>query len=283
MKFKNHFFVTVFIYLFLSGSIFQPIYAQNADNTEIAEVCKQLEYIVPLFTYKGRPLNENHNRKITVLINHGYILGYSMELKQPLWSAYRVALVRSGTNYERPGFFHADLRLPQDKRIGPETFHGFDRGHLTPNAAINLQYGQLAQLETFLMSNICPQSEELNRGVWAKLEKRIYKNYAQAREEIWVINGPIFETPAGTVNGLEIPSHFFMIIVDVGSFPRFRPMIMAFKFSQQIDRKQEPDKKFLVSIDELERLTGLNFFPEFTASEEEKFESQAAGGVWPVQ
>jgi len=205
----------------------------NIDNTEIAEASRQLEYLAPIFSYKGRPLNNDTNRNVTVLINHGYMVGYSADRKQPLWAAYRVSNARRSVDYERPPFFYEDLRLPANARVASDTFAGYDRGHMVPNSAINTQYGQLAQLETFLMSNICPQHADLNQRLWRTLENRIVNNYAPAREHIWVVSGPIFEQDLGQVNGVDIPSHFYMVLVDVGQWPAYRPYIMAFKFPQQ--------------------------------------------------
>lgn len=288
MKRKSHLCTAIILLVILAGFPAMYLNARPEDNTETVKASKDMEYLVPFFTYMGRPLNDNSERKITVLINHGYVIGYSKELKQPLWAAYRVSNASNFAKYHRPVFFHEDLRLPKSRRIGPATFPKYDRGHMVPNYAINVQYGQLAQLETFLMSNVCPQSKNLNRGVWVKLEQRIAKKYAPARGEIWVLAGPIFKDQVGTVNGvngLEIPSHFFMIIVDVGGWNPYRPYkpyIMAFKFPQEISKSQSLSSKFLVSIDELEQLTGLNFFPDFSESDEKKYESKAAGGVWPI-
>lgn len=265
-------------------SFFIPLKARgdsNTDNTEVAEASRHLEYLTPIFAHKGRPLNNDTNLNVTVLINHGYMVGYAAGRKQPLWAAYRVSHARRSVDYERPPFFYADLRLPENARVGPGTFTGYDRGHMVPNSAINTQYGQLAQLETFLMSNICPQHRELNRRLWQTLEHRIVNNYAPARDHIWVISGPIFEQDIGQIRGIEIPSHFFMILVDVGSWPNYRSYTLAFRFPQRPPSGAELNQ-FLTSVDDIEKRTTLNFFPDFTNIEENQFESIAAAQVWPL-
>jgi len=254
----------------------------QTDNTVIAEASRDLEYLVPIFGYKGRPLNEDPNRKVTLLINHGYMVGYSADRKQPLWGAYRVSQATRSVDYKRPPFFYPDLRLPESARVAPDTFHGYDRGHMVPNYAINTQYGQLSQLETFLMSNICPQHATLNRGLWQELEARILNKYAPAREQIWVLSGPIFEDNPDKVNGVDIPSHFFMILVDVGGYPDYRPYILAFKFPQRPASGAQLNSKFLFSVDHIEEKTRLNFFPDFSQDEEQKNERKRASVVWPI-
>jgi endonuclease G len=253
----------------------------NTDNTEIAEASRHIEYLAPIFAYKGSPLNNDTNKKVTLLINHGYMVGYSADRKQPLWATYRVSKARRFVDYERPPFFYADLRLPESARVGPETFTGYDRGHMVPNSAINTQYGKLAQMETFLMSNICPQHRDLNRRLWQTLERRVANNYALARDQIWVISGPIFEQNIGQINGVDIPTHFYMILVDVGQYPTYRPYILAFKFPQQpSDGSQLVD--FLVSVNHIEEKINLNFFPDFNDAQESDYETEAADEVWPI-
>ncbi len=72
--------------------------------------------------------------------------------------------------WERPFRFEIDIRTDAKVNHDDYTGTGYDRGHMAPNAALLAQYGQIAQLETYLMSNICPQTGSLNRGIWAKLE-----------------------------------------------------------------------------------------------------------------
>lgn len=258
--------------------------AADVDNTVFAEESGHLKHLAPLFVYKGRPANEDNTHKVTLLMNHGYMVGYSINRKQPLWAAYKVSRAKEWTHYYRPTFFYADLRIPENERVEPGYFGGgYDRGHMAPNSAINTQYGQLAQLETFLMSNVCPQKKNLNQGPWKRLEKIIVKEYVEEWKEMWVLAGPIFEKEIGKVKGIEIPSHFFMILVRVGNYPSYKPSILAFKFPQEIDRDAEITKDYLFSVDDIEELTKLNFFPELSKSKEKKYEEKAAEDVWKIE
>jgi len=70
--------------------------------------------------------------------------------------------------------FHIDSRtiakVPGDKSFRRNGEPKYDRGHMTPNNAIQQEWGRLAQMETFLMSNISPQLSTLNSGLWRSLE-----------------------------------------------------------------------------------------------------------------
>lgn len=95
------------------------------------------------------------------------------------------------------------------------------------------------------------------------------------------MSGPIFEQDIGQVNGVDIPTHFYMILVDVGQWPAFRPYIIAFKFPPQPpDNAQLSD--FLVSVNHVEEKTNLNFFPQFGDAQESDYETDPANEVWPL-
>ena len=115
---------------------------------------------------------------MAILINHGYVTGYAPTRHQPVWAAYRVAGAKASVDYDRPHLYYADKRLPNSTRLDNSTYgrhngHQYHVGHMAPNAAINTQFGRLAQMETFFMSNMSPQRGSLNTGVWAKLEDAI--------------------------------------------------------------------------------------------------------------
>src|SRR5690606_26279600 len=96
----------------------------------------------------------------------------------------------------------------------------WDRGHMAPNSAMEGQYGQLAQLETYLMSNIIPQTSQLNSGLWARLEGEIRDVTSQDDtpnrdvSDVWVICGPIFDgVPIRRwPSGVAVPTHCYMIV-----------------------------------------------------------------------
>lgn len=274
--------------IILSLTLISPTFTfgidSAVDNTETAEASKSLEHIVSLFTYMGRPLN-NNNERIIMLVNHGYAIGYSKSLKQPLWACYRYSKVSTDRRFERPPLFYVDTRLPKEDRLSTATFGGgYHRGHMAPNYGINTQYGKLAQLETFLMSNICPQKGDLNSGIWKKIEHDMIDRYAKKNRQVFVICGPVFRDDHGHVKGIIVPSHFYKIIVDFEHHTQGRkkgqnkyppkPIIMALLFSQDTPKNSTILDAHFSSVDEIESLTGLNFFPEFSKNRQKKYESK---------
>lgn len=273
----------------------------NCSNT--AETSRSSEYFLDMFCIHGTPRYQRTDDSIIVLINHGYVVGYSSKRMQPVWVAYQVSKADKNTDYARPLFFMDDKRLPDSCRVGTETYGGgYDLGHMAPNEGINVSYGKLSQMETFMMSNIAPQTDNLNRGVWAKLEKEIREKYCNDKERdttaegkkiskiehVWVIVGPIFsDTPTyiERKNGtkVEIPEAFYCILTrpyrysyDVPSNSQY----LSFIFPQNLEQKQKLDTKFIVSVNEIERRTGINFYPEFSNYYEKKIEDYVSPELW---
>jgi endonuclease G len=122
------------------------------------------------------------------------------------------------------------------------------------------------------MTNVCPQSPELNTGVWLKAE-RFLDRVANERRNIFVITGPIFGNNPNTVSRnperkIHIPKAFYMIVADFTRYPAIARNLnlIAYRFPQDVSRQDDfaNREKFGVSIYQIEQETGLNFFPEFT-------------------
>lgn len=144
------------------------------------------------------------------------------------------------------------------------------------------------------MSNISPQKAALNQGVWQKLEAAILNTYPLAgdaqnpKNHVWVIVGPIISDAPSFItrsNGskVAIPDSFFCILARPRRYPYDSPGnadYLAFVFPQDVPQGQPIAKKFLKSIDEVEALTSLNFFPKFTETMQDSIEANKASALW---
>jgi endonuclease G len=232
--------------------------------------------------YAGVPVASNSLKRIDRI---GYVVGYDEKRKNPAWVAYYLAPVEKKPQgiSRRPSKFNTDMTTEAKVSHKDYTHSGYDRGHMAPNYGISTRYGRQAQLETFLMSNIVPQKGNLNRGVWRELEMKVADikgGIANRVEGVYVITGPIYDNKIETINknnvGIEIPDSFYKIIVDLeNKIPR----TLAFIMPQDANRKDEPEK-FLTSIDEIEKQTGLDFFADMQDSYESKFEDKIAKQIW---
>lgn len=228
--------------------------------------------------YGGAPLARGFAHPIRLLVNAGYAAGYCDVLENPAWAGYRVGDVAGLPEpAERPDKFEVDGRTAA--RVDPSAYlnSGYDRGHLAPNYAIATRYGEAAQRETFLMSNIVPQRHGLNAGVWKELEMKIATSYPGRFGEVWVLAGPVFAArPPKLPNGTAVPQAFYMIVIDESEG---RVRAQAFLFPQETPAGAEAGE-FLVEIDEIERRTGLDFLHELPDAAEDALEGRRAGAVW---
>ena len=226
--------------------------------------------------FGGQPIPASGS-SLRILRNTGYTVGYSDALGSPVWAAYRIGdLDTRRAAPRRPDRFEIDRRTVA--RVAPEDYSGsgYDRGHLAPNYAIATRFGETAQRETFLMSNVVPQRHSLNAGAWRELEQRIAVNYPARFREVWVLAGPIFNSPVRRLRSAAIPDAFYMIIADE-SDGRLR--VQAFVFPQ--DTAPTADlASALTSIDAIEARTGLDFFPALEDAAEAALEANRAMRVW---
>ena len=206
------------------------------------------------------------NTDIRRLDNDGFVVGYDRASARAAWVAYRLTAVADYVNRPRPPFI-ADPRLQvhADTAIydGPD----YDRGHLAPNYAMSQLYGARAQRQSFYYSNIAPQRPRLNQLVWQRLEEIEIDDIAAHNSPLWVMLGPI------AADSKDRPVAFFRIWLARDATGAWQSM--AFIVPQSV-RGDEPLSRFLVSVDRIEALTGLDFLPALSLSRQARLEQSAA-------
>ncbi len=243
------------------------------DFTTIHPLSAAMAHHLDIHLWRGAPQNVDPDRPVQILVNQGYVLGFSPTTLQPAWSAYSVAHADAAVDFKRPFHYYSDVRLDPAQRLSNRTFGKIggiplNVGHMTPNEVINRQYGRLAQAETFLMSNMSPQYEALNQGVWAKLEEAIRAVQTEPRGDYaWVIVGPVFgdDPPHVSRDGgklVPVPEAYFALVVDPVRYPYDTPASVnldCFIIPQTAPRGTNPDE-YPSTREEIERRTRLRFF-----------------------
>lgn len=215
---------------------------------------------------------------IRILSRGEFAIGWSDRLRHPVWCAYHVTKDAKHEPGNRPGFTK-DRSVPRAPAPGDYTKSGYDRGHMTPNYAIATRYGDAERRKTFMMSNIAPQSPALNRGVWRDVEHRIADLWTARYGEIWVVVGCISrgnETLSGT--DIDIPNEFYQLIIAQDGMD---VRAVAVLFSQQVPWRAWAARN-IVTIDELEERTGLDFNPELPGFIQEPLEADLPSRLWPI-
>jgi endonuclease G len=206
------------------------------------------------------PRAEGYPNPLRVLANLAYTVGYDDRRGNPAWAVYKLPAETLPQRFPRPTRFRTDNRTAA--RVSPETYtnSGYDRGHLVPNHAIATRFGAAAQEETFLMSNIMPQEPALNQGPWRKLEAVLADETAARCREIWVAVGPVYRGAPRSLQGKTlVPGACFMLVAD--ELPRGGVRLQAVLMPQESGRNAD-FRNHLVSVDAVERATGLDFFAE---------------------
>lgn len=214
------------------------------------------------------------------VINRGeFLIGWSDSLRHPLWCAYHVTREKRFEDGKRPSFL-IDKSIPSAPKPADYTNSGFDRGHMVPNHAIISRFGEEARRQTFLMSNITPQSATLNRGVWRDVEHRIADLWTARYGEIWVIIGCIPSASGKNFGcGIDIPEACYQVIVAQEGLD---VRALAVIFPQNVPWGAWPTRN-IISIDELEELTGLDFLAELPSFIQDPLEAQLPTRLWPIR
>lgn len=212
----------------------------------------------------------------TIIDREGYALGYIELHEQPAWVIYKLSAEEVQNKVaKRSDQFRADPEIltgsatPEDYRKS-----GYDRGHLAP--AADMAWSKKAMSESFYMSNMSPQVPAFNRGIWAKLEAQVCA-FAVAEKEIYVATGAILpNAPSITIgaNRVTVPTHYYKIIYDL------TPPCKMIGFILPNAKGDRSLQDFVVTVDAVESVTGLDFFSLVPKAEQEKLESAITIDAW---
>jgi len=210
------------------------------------------------------------------IIHHeGFSLSYSEPHEQAEWVAYELKRQHlSNANYKRPYF-----EIDQAVKTGAASWRnyknsGYDRGHLCPAGDKN--YSQTAHDETFLTSNISPQQHDFNSGIWNTLEQKT-RYWARKYDGVFVVTGGVLKGTLKTIGDehVAVPDMFYKIILDANNG---ETKMIAFLMPHR--KSIEPLYNFVVPVDSIEALTGIDFFPEIEDSIENTLEAKSDYKSW---
>ncbi len=213
----------------------------------------------------------------TILSYTGFDLAFNEQFEQAAWVAYVLTReeIESGT-IERSDNFRADKSILSGS-ASPADYRGsgFDRGHLAP--AGDMKWDELAMSQSFLMSNMSPQTPGFNRGIWRKLETEV-RNWAIEKDSLYVITGPLFSSTDSLIgeNGVGVPGYYFKVLVDLS--PPDHDMIA---FLLPNTASSEELQSFAIPVDSLEGISAYNFFADAPDQEViEWLEQRIEPGNW---
>lgn len=209
------------------------------------------------------------------LISHSYYsLSYNENHEQANWVYYELTPDFINNDIGRSNNFRED-KLVSSKSAASSDYSGsgFDRGHLAP--AASMRFNEKSMSESFLLSNCSPQNASFNRGIWKKLEATV-RFWVISEGELTVVSGPVLESVLEKIgkNGVSVPNYFYKVIYD----PTDEKKMIAFLLPNK--KCQSDLVQYVVSVDSVEVVTGIDFFEKLNDSLENSLESENNSGKW---
>ena len=225
------------------------------------------------------PLSTKERAEI-LLEQYGYTVSYNPDLCIPNWVAWEQNKEKLVERESRNSKFVPNPKLPEDMAVTTKEYtgSGWDRGHMCP--AGDNKYHWRAMNESFYMTNICPQNHNLNRGDWKELEEAC-RRWAEV-EPVYIVCGPInYRTPKygyiGKTFRIRIPDAFFKVVLT--GMQSGKPRAIGFIYKNEVGNNKRD--KYVNSIDEVERITSMDFFPALPDDVENRVESEYKLSDWP--
>ena len=211
-----------------------------------------------------------------MLVRTGYTASYNKTTKLPNWVAWRLTADRCEGPAKRSGVdFEADMDVPAPRAEDGDYYgSGYDRGHMCP--AADNKYSVKAMEESFLFTNMCPQNGNLNRGDWNEMEMAC-RRWAEQYGALYIVCGPIlYKGRHKTIgkNRVTVPEAFFKVVLRMGDNPK------AIGFVYKNAGGNRPKGDYVNTVDEVERLTGIDFFPSLPDDVERRVEATADLADW---
>ena len=191
-----------------------------------------------------------------IVCHKSYCLVYSEEHEQAKWVAYILKLGMINGDVKRSNKFKEDPKI-KTKSANDSDYKGsgYDRGHLAP--AADMSFSEQSMQESFYYSNMSPQEPSFNRGMWKKLESEV-RSYVEYLDKIYVVTGPILVDGLIEIgaNGVDVPKEYYKAALFYSD-----TCVEAIAFVMPNKKlNSESVYNYAISIDDLEKKTGMNFF-----------------------
>lgn len=215
------------------------------------------------------------NSKDQIITHTGYSLLYNETHEQANWVAYELTKEETNKLYERTDKFIVDPRV-KTGTAGNKDYEGsgYDRGHLAP--ASDMGWSAATMSESFFYSNMSPQRPSFNRGIWKKLEEMV-RTWAIENSSVYVVTGPVLSDGLQTIgaNKVSVPNYYYKVVLDYRE-----PNIKAIGFIIPNSGSQEELQYYAVSIDSVETITKIDFFPLLQDEQEALIEKTLCLKCW---
>jgi endonuclease G len=210
-----------------------------------------------------------------------FTISYVEQFEIPEWVAYKLTV---GMLNQPKTPRTQDFEIDHSISGGSAHYHdyknsGYRRGHLVPSA--DMSWNKEAMDATFLLSNIAPMRESFNDGIWLELEHNV-RDWARKHEEIFVIAGPVTSDSITAIgkNDVLVPRYYYKAVFSYGQDDK--PLVIGFLFDQTLD-PVAPLQDFIVPVDSIEKVTGLDLFAGMYGSWDQEITDEGKKEFNPFQ
>jgi endonuclease G len=217
----------------------------------------------------------NKKGQAILLKRKGYTVLYNISCLNPIWVSWHLTAEHADGECVRDNNYYEDEEVPLTRASNDDyKGSGWTRGHMCP--AGDNKWDEVAMRESNLLTNICPQHASLNSGLWNKIEQDC-RRWAKKYGDVYIVCGPVLlnkEHETIGENKVVVPEAFFKVILCLNPMPKAIGYII---------RNNEGNKKkdqYVNTVDEVERITGIDFFPALPDDIEEVVEAKADIKDW---
>ena len=228
------------------------------------------------------------DRPEQILKRKGYITSYNSRTKAPNWVAWHLTKTHTYGSYQRDQEVFAEDESVKAPRATDNDYYNsrYDRGHMCP--AGDNKWDKEAMTQSFLFTNVCPQNHGLNKYEWNDLEI-LCRDWARKYGAVDIVCGPLYSsggerfrvgdsTPSQqkTIgrNKVWVPDAFFKVVLCRQGRPK------AIGFVYRNEGKKQLMEEAVCSVDEVEAMTGIDFFPSLDDATERRIEASASLLEW---
>lgn len=220
-------------------------------------------------------------KREVLIFKNQYIVSYNTETLCPNYVCWILTEDRIRGNVKRTDDFYGDPALNEENRVETTDYNGsgYDRGHMCP--AGDNKNSETVMRESFAMTNICPQANNLNRGDWNELESKC-RDWVKKYGTLYICCGPIFDSKNPKKIGkrknlkISVPDRFFKVVLCLDDNPK------AIGFVYPNNDTNKPMRSYAVSVDEVEKITGIDFYPQLDDAEEKALEAKCNPSEWGI-
>lgn len=210
-----------------------------------------------------------------IITHEHYTLSYKEDYEQAEWVAYELKKGRYASHdFDRPYFIEDPKVTSGSADWKNYRKSGYDKGHLCP--AGDMKFSKNAFDDTFFTSNISPQDHDFNSGIWNNLEQKV-RYWANKYEGLYVVTGGVLNNKLETIGheDVAVPDYFYKVLLSkVNGNYKMIGFLLANEDSEL------PMYKFVVSVDEIEKKTGIDFFPTLDDVTENQLEKSSSYKDW---